>query len=314
MNPPIASNRRDRKAQVALESLEGRQLLTGGAGNNIAIMPGNISTAGGTASIKFTIDPKNFTVPHGSFTLGIDVAGNSGTSVKPSIVSVFDQNGHRVQTKHSLYDPHVQRTNTNLGMQTSAVLVPISLPRGDTTTPVTYTVNVTGMQKSSGQFLLGFYLPGDVAGTGTVNQADYNATRSIVNANANTRNYNFYADANRDGRINGTDLSIVRKNMGVSVTISPVVSSNLNPASVNVPNTRNTNDSTVNFTGVATPGATVIYTNDGNGQATSTTANSKGNYSINVGLVSGSNTFTLTTHDSFGQSISGSIQPVTLLA
>ena len=35
-----------------------------------------------------------------------------------------------------------------------------------------YSVQVKGLDLTTGQYLVGFYLPGDVAGTGTVTQAD----------------------------------------------------------------------------------------------------------------------------------------------
>jgi len=45
-----------------------------------------------------------------------------------------------------------------------------------------------------------------------------------------------------------------------------------------------------------------------------TVADSKGNYSIYVAVDKGQNIFTVTTLDSFGQSITGHIAPVTYLA
>ena len=70
--------------------------------------------------------------------------------------------------------------------------------------------------------------------------------------------------------------------------------------------------SVANFYGTMTPGATVTFANDNNNGATTTaTADASGSYSINVPLVSGSNTFMVTTQDGFGQSISGQISPVT---
>ena len=84
---------------------------------------------------------------------------------------------------------------------------------------------------------------------------------------------------------------------------------NLDPASDPSLN-RTTSFSTVHFAGVMTPGATISFANNNNGATTTATANSTGAYSIMVPLVSGSNTFTVTTKDGFGQSISGAISPV----
>ena len=85
---------------------------------------------------------------------------------------------------------------------------------------------------------------------------------------------------------------------------------NLDPASDPALD-RTTPYSTVHFAGKVTPGATVTFANNSNSNATtSVTADSTGAYSIMVPLVSGSNTFTVTTQDGFGQSISGQISPV----
>ena len=43
-------------------------------------------------------------------------------------------------------------------------------------------------------------------------------------------NYNFDADVNRDGIINGQDLTFAKQDLGASHQISPVVSVNLDPA------------------------------------------------------------------------------------
>ncbi len=89
-----------------------------------------------------------------------------------------------------------------------------------------------------------------------------------------------------------------------------MVSVNLDPAS-DPSNDRTSPYSTVHFAGLVTPGATVTFANQSNANATTTaTADSTGAYSIMVPLVSGSNTFTVTTSDGFGQSISGAISPV----
>jgi hypothetical protein len=54
----------------------------------------------------------------------------------------------------------------------------------------------------------------------------------------------------------------------------------------------------------------VTFTDQNGGSTTTTTADSTGAYSIFVPLVVGSNTFTVSTLDAFGQNISGAITPV----
>ena len=52
---------------------------------------------------------------------------------------------------------------------------------------------------------------------------------------------------------------------------------------------------------ITTPAATVTFLDQSGGASSSTTSDSTGAYSIMVPLVSGSNTFTVTTRDAFGQ-------------
>ena len=70
------------------------------------------------------------------------------------------------------------------------------------------------MASSTGSYLAGFYLPGDVAGTGTVTQADLQTIKKDKGMTAVNSNYNFDADVNRDGVINGKDLSIAKQDLG----------------------------------------------------------------------------------------------------
>ena len=93
-----------------------------------------------------------------------------------------------------------------------------------------------------------------------------------------------------------------------------MISVNLNPAADPL-NDRITSDSTVNFTGTVTPGATVTFKEiNNNSPGATTTADSSGNYSIMVPLGVGANTFSVTSHDAFGQTISGQIAAVTYTA
>ena len=171
-------------------------------------------------------------------------------------------------------------------------------------------MQVKGLDSTTGTYLVGFYLPGDVAGTGQVTNADLKTIKKDKGMSAENSNYNFDADVNRDGVINGQDLQLAKKAIGESTAVSPVVSVNLDPASDPAAD-RTTPYSTVHFAGDTTPGATVTFVDQQSATSTSATADSKtGAYSIMVPLVTGSNTFTVTTMDAFGQSITGAITPV----
>jgi hypothetical protein len=213
-----------------------------------------------------------------------------------------------MRAQHLRYDPTVAKAN-NLGKSTTSAAL-FTLPVPASGQPAAhYTVQIKGLGGSTGQYLVGFYLPGDVAGTGTVTKSDIQTIHSLLGKTAADSKYSFEADVNRDGVINAQDLMIAKENLGASTKVSPVVSVNLDPASDPAAD-RKSPFSTVHFAGQATPGGTVSFVNQASGATTSTTVDSTGSYSIIVPLVTGSNTFQVTTHDAFGQSISGAISPV----
>jgi hypothetical protein len=171
-------------------------------------------------------------------------------------------------------------------------------------------VNVKGLSGGTGKYLVGFYLPGDTNGDGTVDKTISRAIKTLMGDNATNKNYNFDADVNRDGIINRKDLKLAQQELGATTKVSPVVSVNLDPAS-DPSLDRKTSFSIVHFAGTVSPGATVTFANnDNNGATTAATADAKGAYNIMVPLVSGSNTW-VTTMDGFGQSIGGDLPVVT---
>ena len=92
-------------------------------------------------------------------------------------------------------------------------------------------MQVKGLNSTTGKYLLGFYLPGDTNGDGTVNKTDITTIKSLLGDAATNSNYSFDADVNRDGIINGKDVTLAKQNLGAHDQVSPVVSVNLDPAS-----------------------------------------------------------------------------------
>jgi hypothetical protein len=320
MNQSKELRRVRRRISPAPEALEDRLVLSSGEGSTFAIMPGTVTTAGQLSTVNFEINPALFTAPNksGRIVIGIDIAPATPTSststtsttatLKPEVVSVTDASGHVIRVQHSRYDRKVAKASKLGNSMTSAALVTLNVPA--TGKPANdYSVQVKGLQGTTGQYLLGFYLPGDDAGTGTVTKADVQTIKKDHGMTAENANYDFNADANRDGIINSQDVKIAKENLGASTLVSPVVSVNLDPAS-NPAADRTTPYSTVHFAGLVTPGATVTFLDQSGGGTSMVTADSTGAYSIIVPLVTGSNTFTVTTQDGFGQSISGAISPV----
>lgn len=306
MNPTNARPRRRPRVTPSPEVLETRSLLTGGAGNTFALVPGTIAQAGGAASLQFTIDPGHFSKPAGSVVLGIDITGQSNSQVDPRIVSVAAARGITAQGAGGARGPRATGLRLSRGRGSTAVLA--TMESGSSRD--SYTVSVAARRNTSGGFLVGYFLPGDVNGNGVVEQQDISTTRSLIGARVDQTSYNFDADANRDGRINRADVSIARRNLDARTTISPVVTADLDPATAGTDRVSTTGR--VHFTGTATPGSILIYADVAQVVPTvTTTADAAGNYSLELMLAPGSNTFLVTSTDPFGQTISGQIAPVT---
>src|SRR5271157_1459319 len=312
MYPSHKQPHKKRGRNLSLELLEDRQLLSAGEGSTFAIMSGTVATAKQVSSVQFKINPSDFTpARNGKILLGIDVAADPSTTIQPEIVSVKNARGQIAGGLiHSAYTRQIIQAKKLTDPLSSAVMISLPVPKAGQP-PAVYTVQVRAANNTTGDYLLGFYLPGDVAGTGTVTTADLQTIKSDIGVTASSSNYSFDANVTRNGRISPADLAFAAMNLGASTKISPVISVNLNPAN-DPSNDRITSNTTVNFTGTVTPGAKVTFTEiNNNSPGATTTADASGNYSIMVPLGNGSNTFNVATTDAFGQSISGQIAPVT---
>ena len=317
MNPSNPKARRTRSATLNTETLEKREMMTGGVGDTFAILPSTIKTANGHTTVAFALDPKLFTDTkkgNKSFVLGIDVAPASSGTTQPIVQSVTTPGGKTLAVKHVLFDPKVTRTGVQAdNKMSSAALVTIpGLPTKEGSAMI-YKVNIAATNKTSGAILVGFYLPGDAGGTGTVNQASINATQAALGTDANdtTGKYSFDADANRDGKIDKQDLAIAQQNMGIGTTVSPVISANLDPTGIADPTNRIASVPNVTVTGTATPGATITYSAVNMPTQTVTANASTGAYTVPLQLSVGSNTYSVVATDTFKQKITGSIAAIT---
>lgn len=306
MNPshPRSQARRRPLFRIEPEVLESRQLLTGGAGNTFALNRGTIADAGGVATSTFQIESGHFTMPKGRMTLGVDVVPSTGSTLKPVITAIVPQGeGARGPAFH-------QRVNSASGPH--AVLTTVNLPKKGQGTAANYQVKITAQSKTSGDFLLGYYLPGDADGNGKVEASDLAAIRGLVGKTVNDAEYNFEADSNRDGRITRADVKLATPNLGVGTTITPDFTANLDPTTDTGAPDRITNSSVVQFNGQAAPGSAISFHEvDGKAADAKTTADSTGKYNISLSLAAGTNNFEVTSVDTFGQTIRGRIQPVT---
>jgi hypothetical protein len=306
----VSNRRRRPSTPIQAEALETRQMLTGGVGNTFALVPATIEQPGGSVEIRFEVGPQHFTRPNGRVIVGIDVAAQRESQLDPKINTVAPvQEGvqnDRVGRREDGPRVQIQRSR-----QSSAILATLSRRTGGQNATDRFVVNVGGDKSTQGAGLVGFYLAGDADGNGTVDQKDVSLVRSLVGKTVDSVSYRFDADANRDGRIDGVDMNITRLNRGAKTTLSPVLSSNLDPSTDTEAQDRQTTSDKAIFTGQASAHATVTYQDvTGRAPAVSVKADDAGNYRIELPLALGVNTFRVTATDSFGQTISGQINPV----
>ncbi len=313
MKPSNELPRKRRERLCSVDRLEDRTVMSAGMGSTFAIVPGTIAAAGQVSTAQFKIDPGYFTGGKGGrLVVGVDVAADPSSAVKPSIVSIQAEGSRRpIRVQHATYAHSVVKAQGLATPVSSAVTATLNVPPAGSP-PTSYTLNVKGLSGTTGKYLLGFFLPGDTNGDGSVDQTDVKAIKSSMGASSGSTNYKFDADANRDGKINAADVRIAMQNLGAKTTISPVVNVVLDPASDGPLHSRITSMRNVHFTGQATPNAAVTFSElNHNSPGATTTTGADGNYSIMVPLGDGSNTFKVTTADGFGQSITGQISPVT---
>lgn len=316
MNPSRKQPRKRRNLLFSMDALEDRRVMSAGMGSTFAIVPGTLEEAGKTSTVEIRLDPNHFSGGRGGrMVVGIDVAADPGSTAKPSVVGIRGANGRpAAMIQRSLYSQAVVKSAQLGSPVSSAVTAVLRVPKAGQE-PITYKIDVRGQSEATGNYLVGFYLPGDVNGDGAVDKNDIQLIGSKLGRTTSDDGYAFDADANRDGQINVMDLRIASQNLGARTTISPVVNVNLDPATDGPMQSRITNHRVVRFNGSTSPDARVTFTElNGRSPGAATTSDGEGNYVIDVELGDGPNNFQVTTADSFGQTISGQISPVTWMA
>ena len=260
--------------------------------------------------VKVTSDL--FTLPKGKATLGVAVSQTTASTVQPTITKVVDSSNRSViQAQTPAHNTTKTVTPT---VVTSKVATPslLNVHLGKSQKSSTYNISVKDKASTSGNFLSGFYLPGDANGDLKVDKTDLALIKANTGSKTGDTSFNFNADSNRDGVINNKDLKLAEGNQGVVIKVTPMITARLDPASDTGTADRITDNKTVNFQGTATPGSTITFTEvNGKTPAVSTTSDATGNYTLTTGLGDGVNQFQVTSNDTFGQKISGLLSPVT---
>jgi hypothetical protein len=312
MDQAHANPRRPQRARPGGEALESRSLLTGGAGSIFALVPGSVPAAGEVASHTFTLDSDHFDAKGRSATLGIDIAAAGGSTLQPRISSVATPKGQPLPITYPRGGVlRARGTGSQASVTNGAVLVPVEIPRA-ADRKVTLSTHVIGEAETSGNYILGYYLPGDTDGDGKVAKADVKAIRKAVGTIVGDTSYSFDADANRDGRIGLNDVQLAQRNVGLSTTITPVISANLDPISDSGVPDRITvyQDVIIEGQGVAGAKLTFAEVDKKTGDVTATVG-ADGNYQVTLRLAEGKNTFHVTYTDPFGQMIAGNLAELT---
>lgn len=290
--------------------LENREVPTSSLGNTFAIVPGEIIKAGDAATIKVNLTKDLFTLPKGSATIGVAVAQSTASSVKPQITGVVNSANRSVAQPSTSTKQVKAAGSTTTTTVATPTLLKVQLGKGQNS--ASYSVNVKDKNATAGNFLSGFYLPGDANGDLKVDKTDIAAIKTAMGTKTGDPKFNFNADSNRDGIINNADMKLAQQNMGVAVKVQPSITARLDPASDTGTLDRITDQKSVNFQGVATPGSVITYNEiNSNTKPASATADATGNYTLNVTLGDGSNVFNVKSVDPFGQTITGTLSPVT---
>jgi hypothetical protein len=297
--------------QIQDSCLERREVMTTSSmGNTFAILPGHVTTASEAAVVRVNLTKDLFTMPNGSAKLGVAVAASQGSTVQPQIAGATDGSNRQIGQSNMA---GMKRGEVQTAVSTQVAqptILNVRLGRRQAATGVN--ISVKDKAAATGEFLTGFYLPGDADGDLKVTKQDIASIKAIVGAKVGDTKYNFNADSNRDGQISQADVRLAQQNNGVAVKVKPMITARLDPASDTGADDRITDKRQVQFQGVSTPGAQVTYTEvDNKTSPVTATTDGSGNYVITVNLADGNNLFRVVAKDAFGQEITGVLSPVT---
>jgi hypothetical protein len=176
--------------------------------------------------------------------------------------------------------------------------------------PGPFAVGVTGRHGTTGPFLLGADLPGDVNGDGKVDMQDELALAAAYPSKVGDKNYNPNADFNHNGQVGQEDARLLLRNLAPLTPIHPLkIDLTLAPqdqARGHHPSVSGgaTHLRQVTILGRTTPGA-FVFADGGQGNysfsGSAHVADAQGNFSVDVTLSNGITTFTFLAIDPYGQ-------------
>jgi hypothetical protein len=176
--------------------------------------------------------------------------------------------------------------------------------------PGPFTVGVTGRHATTGPYVVGADLPGDVNGDGKVEMTDEELFVQAYHSKLGDKNYNPAADYNHNGQVGQEDARLLLRNLAPTTREVPLkidlILAPQDKARGHVPSNSGgvTHHRTVTILGRTTPGS-IVFSDSGQGDYSFTgpafVADARGNFSVPETLGNGINTFTFMAKDPFGQ-------------
>jgi hypothetical protein len=296
MRPPRRDDSRDdlgsarrsrhrRRHRTIIERLEERRLLASGLGA-FASFPDQVVAPKHLDSIAIRIAPDDFPSPTGQIIIGFDVQGEGANPLVPGRIQITPKAGAKA-------------LGTSTHRSAQGTLESVTLVR---MTPGAFVVNVAGKRNTGGTFRLDAFLAGDVQGNFTVNSQDLQTIQSLIGVRSNNPRYLPGADVDGNGKINRTDLSIARKNLGASTQVRPLevsmsVDPSLDPTARDV-----VTQPDIVLVGQTEPDASVGLDQGDRGTfSAQTTADAQGRFQFAVSVGLGVTPFHVVASDTFGQ-------------
>ena len=188
------------RRRLSLERLEPRLTMSASLpADTIGVSEGVVSGPGASGSASVAVETSNLAQGRSSTVIGLAVTPVPGSVLSPRIVSAFGPSGKRF--------PVYQQGSLGAKLGGPATILVLDDQAG------LLTVDVAGKKGTSGSFQLQVYLPGDVDGSGHVDDADLLDIAASYGSKVGDPNYNPAADSLRTGRIAQQDVRLLVRNL-----------------------------------------------------------------------------------------------------
>ncbi|WP_422925127.1 dockerin type I repeat-containing protein [Singulisphaera sp. PoT] len=263
--------------------------------NTLAVATGVVQSPRAIAHASVPLSERNLSGRRSAI-LSELVSPGEESSLKPAVTGATGTNGRALAIRRGA--PFVPGRH-----EAAAVFIRAG-------NPGTVTTGVTGQDDSTGSFQVGATLPGDVNGDGQVTLADEVAFAKAYNSTTKDANYNPAADANHNGQVGIGDAQLLLRNLQLPTPKIPLtITFALAPQDAARGSTpKNSGGKTrfkdVTILGHTTPGA-MVFMDGTEGTYTFTgaalPADAHGNFSVNVSLTRGINSYQFMAIDGYGQ-------------